>query len=149
MFGTLPGSGSPQEMFISPLENIMSMNSQSAFGSLAPTNPYAHISSANSPVPLSTYSGSPAPSDYSLSLHASHHHAQSQPQRVLDSVQAKSNMAAGEPQGMQSSVSLGGGSGLSDAIQSSEGTYKASTEDGNEFLVRTSFPDDQARACFS
>jgi hypothetical protein len=95
MFGTLPGSGSHQEMFISPLENVISMDSQNVFGSLAP-NPYTHISNANSPVPPSTYSGSPAPSDYSLSLHASHPHAHPQPQHILEAVaphvQAKSTM---------------------------------------------------------
>ena len=93
MFGSLPG-GSPQEMFISPLENVMSMDSQNAYASLVPTNSYAHISNTNSPVPPSTYSGSPAPSDFSLSMHASHHHAQSQSQRILEAVapqvQAKS-----------------------------------------------------------
>ena len=47
--------------------------------SLAPTNAIAQISHANSPVPALTYSGSPAPSDFSLPLHASHPHAQSQP----------------------------------------------------------------------
>jgi transcription factor SOX7/8/10/18 (SOX group E/F) len=91
MFGSLPG-GSPQEMFISPLENVMTMDSQNAYASLVPANPYTHISSTNSPVPPSTYSGSPAPSDFSLSMHASH--TQSQSQRVLEAmapqVQAKS-----------------------------------------------------------
>lgn len=97
MFGSLPGGGSPQEMFISPLENVASVDSQNAYVSLAPTNAFAQISHANSPVPASTYSGSPAPSDFSLPLHASHPHAQSQPHRVLGTVapqvQAKSTMA--------------------------------------------------------
>jgi hypothetical protein len=96
MFGSLPG-GSPQEMFISPLENVLSMDSQNKYASSAPTNPYAHISNSNAPVPLSTYSGSPAPSDLSLPLHASHPQAQPLPQRVLETValqvQAKSTMA--------------------------------------------------------
>ena len=96
MFGSLPG-GSPQEMFILPLENVLSMDSQNKYASLALTNPYAHISNSNSPVPLSTYSGSPAPSDFSLPLHASHPQAQPLPQRVLETVapqvQAKSTMA--------------------------------------------------------
>lgn len=94
MFGSLPGGGSPQEMFISPLENVASVDSQNAFMSLAHTNSYAQISHANSPVPASTYSGSPAPSDFSLPLHASH--AQSQSHRVLEilapQVQGKSAM---------------------------------------------------------
>jgi hypothetical protein len=94
MFGSLPGGGSPQEMFISPLENVLSMDSQNTYASLAPTNAYAHISSSNSPVPPSTYSGSPAPSDFSLSLHS---HAQPQPQRIFEAMasqaQAKSTMA--------------------------------------------------------
>ena len=94
MFGSLPGGGSPQEMFISPLENVASQN---AYVSLAPTNAFAQISHANSPVPTSTYSGSPAPSDFSLPLHASHLHAQPQPHRVFENVapqvQAKSTMA--------------------------------------------------------
>jgi hypothetical protein len=95
MFGSLPGGG--QEMFISPLENVASVDSQqNAYVSLAPTNAFAQISHANSPVPASTYSGSPAPSDFSLPLHASHLHAQSQPHRVLETVapqvQEKSNM---------------------------------------------------------
>lgn len=97
MFGSLPGGGSPQEMFISPLENIASMGSQNAYVSLAPANAFARISHANSPVPASTYSGSPAPSDFSLPLHASHPHAQSQPQRLLEivapQVQDKSALA--------------------------------------------------------
>ena len=94
MFGSLPGT-SPQEMFISPLENVMSMDSQNKYAPLAATNLYAHISNSNSPVPLSTYSGSPAPSDLSLSLHASHPQVQLQSQRVLEAVapQAKSTMA--------------------------------------------------------
>jgi hypothetical protein len=94
MFGSLPGGGSPQEMFISPLENVASVDSQNAYVSLAPTNTFAQISHANSPVPASTYSGSPAPSDFSLPFHASHPHAQSH--RVLETVapqvQAKSAM---------------------------------------------------------
>jgi hypothetical protein len=97
MFGSLPGSGSSQEMFISPLENVASMDSQSAYVSLASTNAFAQISHANSPVPASTYSGSPAPSDFSLPLHASHPHTQSQPHRVMETVapqvQTKSTMA--------------------------------------------------------
>jgi hypothetical protein len=97
MFGSLPGGGSPQEMFISPLENVTSVDSHNAYVSLAPTNGFTQISHANSPVPASTYSGSPAPSDFSLPLHASHPHAQSQSHRVLETVapqvQAKSTMA--------------------------------------------------------
>jgi hypothetical protein len=95
MFGSLPGGGSPQEMFISPLENVSSVDSQNAYVSLAHTNVFAQISHANSPVPASTYSGSPAPSDFSLPLHASHAHAQSHPHRVetlAPLVQAKSTM---------------------------------------------------------
>ena len=93
IFGLLPG-GSPQEMFISPLENILSMDSQNQYGSLPPMNSYVRISNSNSPVPLST---SPAPSDFSLPLQALHPQAQPLPQRVLETVapqmQAKSTMA--------------------------------------------------------
>jgi len=96
MFGSLPSGGSPQEMFISPLENVASVESQNAYMSLAPMNAFAQISHANSPVPASTYSGSPAPSDFSLPLHVSHPQAQSQSQRVSETVapqiQAKSVM---------------------------------------------------------
>ena len=95
MVGSLPG-GSPQEI-ISPLENVLSMDSQNKYASLTPTNPYAHISNSNSPVPLSTYSCSPAPSDFSLPLHASHPQAQPLPQCVFETVapqvQLKSTMA--------------------------------------------------------
>src|SRR5258708_19464190 len=98
MFGSLPAGGSPQEMFISPLENVTSVDSQNAYVSLAPANAFRQISHANSPVPASTYSGSPAPSDFSLPLHASHYpHTQSQPHRVLETgapqVHPKSTMA--------------------------------------------------------
>jgi Ca2+-transporting ATPase len=47
---------------------------------------------------------------------------------------------AGEPQGMQSSVSLGGGSGLSDAVQFSEGAYKASIEDRQRIFGQNILP---------
>ena len=95
MVGSLPG-GSPQEI-ISPLENVLSMDLQNKYALLTPTNPYAHISNSNSPVPLSTYSCSPAPSDFSLPLHASHPQAQPLPQCVFETVapqvQLKSTMA--------------------------------------------------------
>jgi len=73
MFSSLPGGTSPQELFISPLENV-SMDSQSAYAPVAPLNIYSQVSSATSPVPPSTYSASPAPSDFSLPLHAMQSH---------------------------------------------------------------------------
>jgi hypothetical protein len=73
MFSSLPGGTSPQELFISPLENITPLDAQGAYHS-APVNVYPHVVSATSPVPPSTYSGSPAPSDFSLSMHASQAH---------------------------------------------------------------------------
>ena len=46
MFGSLPG-GSPQEMFILPLKNVLSMDLQNKYASLALMNSYAHIYSYN------------------------------------------------------------------------------------------------------
>ncbi len=43
MFGSLPAGGSPQEMFISPLENVTSVDSQNAYVSLAPANAFRQI----------------------------------------------------------------------------------------------------------
>ncbi|KAI0289237.1 hypothetical protein B0F90DRAFT_1658827 [Multifurca ochricompacta] len=84
MFSSLPGGSSPQELFISPLDSIIpgSLDSQSAYPS-APLSSYSLLSSATSPVPPSTYSGSPAPSDFSLPLHAP------QPSRPFESSQAQ------------------------------------------------------------
>jgi hypothetical protein len=80
---------SPQEMFMSPLKNVTPMDSQNAsqntYVSLAHTNPL-QFSNANSPVPASTYSGSPAPSDFSLPLRALHPHAESQSHPVLETL---------------------------------------------------------------
>jgi hypothetical protein len=70
MFSTLPAGSSPQEMFISPLESVTPLEMQNAVPPSAHTNAYAHISGATASVPPSTYSASPAPSDFSLSLHA-------------------------------------------------------------------------------
>ncbi len=73
MFSSLPGGTSPQELFISPLENV-SIDSQNAYAPVAPFNVYSQVSSATSPVPPSTYSASPAPSDFSLPFHAMQSH---------------------------------------------------------------------------
>ena len=54
---------------------------------------------------------------------------------------------AGEPQGLQSTVSLG--AGVPAEVQSSKEVYRTSMRFGNVFLVTTSFPDAQARVCFS
>lgn len=84
MFNSLT---SPQEMFISPLDSVTPLDSHGTYSS-APTNQY--LSSVTPPIPPSTYSGSPAPSDFSLPLHAP------QPQRVFESssqTQMKGNMA--------------------------------------------------------
>ncbi|KAI9511026.1 hypothetical protein F5148DRAFT_1174062 [Russula earlei] len=90
MFSSLPG-GTSQELFISPLENITSLDTQNAHQPSLPTNAYSHASISTSPVPPSTYSASPAPSDFSLSFHAS----QSQPHRMFETpsqVQTKEAM---------------------------------------------------------
>jgi hypothetical protein len=74
-------------MFISPLDSVTPLDSHGTYSS-APTNQY--LSSVTPPIPPSTYSGSPAPSDFSLPLHAP------QPQRVFESssqTQMKGNMA--------------------------------------------------------
>jgi len=71
MFGSLPSGTSPQELFISPLENISSMDSQNVYVPVAPLNVYSQVSSATPP---STYSASPAPSDFSLPMHATQPH---------------------------------------------------------------------------
>ena len=49
---------------------------------------------------------------------------------------------AGEPQGLQSTVSLGGGSGVSlpTAVQSSEGVYKTSVEDRQRIFGQNILP---------
>lgn len=78
MFTSLPNGASPQELFISPLENIAPMNPHNVFPQSAPTNAYSH---ATPPIPSSTYSGSPAPSDFSLPMNAS------QPQHVFETTQ--------------------------------------------------------------
>lgn len=90
MFSSLPGGPSPQELFISPLENVSSMDSHSAYASTAPLNVYSQASSTTSPVPPSTYSASPAPSDFSMPLQAT------QPPHVFGTcsqVQTKDTMA--------------------------------------------------------
>ena len=55
---------------------------------------------------------------------------------------------AGEPQGLRSTVSLGSGSDLPTIFQS-DGSYKASIEERELILARTSFPNAQSRACFN
>lgn len=89
MFSSLPGGTSPQELFISPLENV-SMDSQSGYAPTIPLNVYSQASSTTSPVPPSTYSASPAPSDFSMPLQAM------QPPGVFETcsqAQAKGTMA--------------------------------------------------------
>jgi len=49
------------------------MDSQNAYAPVAPLNVYSQASSTTSPVPPSTYSPSPAPSDFSLPMHATQH----------------------------------------------------------------------------
>jgi len=90
MFSSLPGGTSPQELFISPLENVTSMDSQGAYAPTAPLNVYSQPSSTTSPVPPSTYSASPAPSDFSMPFQAT------QPPRVFETcsqAQTKGAMA--------------------------------------------------------
>jgi hypothetical protein len=89
MISSLPGGTSQQELFISPLDSATTLDSHSAYPT-APPNQYQAISSSTPPISSSTYSGSPAPSDFSLPLHAP------QPQRLFDAssqVQTKGNMA--------------------------------------------------------
>jgi hypothetical protein len=74
MFGSLPSGTSQHELFISPLENVSCMDSQNAYVPAAPLNVYSQASSATSPVPPSTYSASPAPSDFSLPMHPTQAH---------------------------------------------------------------------------
>ncbi|KAI0266231.1 hypothetical protein BC834DRAFT_969714 [Gloeopeniophorella convolvens] len=77
MFGSLPNGASPHELSISPLDNVAAFDSHSAFPS-ASMDPYSFIPSSSHSDPSSSYSGSPAPSDFSLPLHAP------QPQRMYD-----------------------------------------------------------------
>jgi hypothetical protein len=86
MFGSLPNGASPQELFISPLENVSSMDSQNAYAPVAPLNVYSQVSSTTPP---STYSASPAPSDFSLPMHAT------QPHRVFEACAQTQTKGAG------------------------------------------------------
>jgi hypothetical protein len=89
MFSSLPGGTSQQELFISPLDGAATLDSHSAYSS-APPNQYSLVSSMTPPISSSTYSGSPAHSDFSLPLHAP------QPQRLFEAssqVHVKGNMA--------------------------------------------------------
>jgi hypothetical protein len=86
MFSSLSAGALQQELFISPLDNATGLDSHSAYPPVPP-NQYQLVSSVTPP---STYSGSPAPSDFSLPLHAP------QPQRVFETpsqVQTKGDMA--------------------------------------------------------
>ena len=82
MFSSLPGGvASQQELFISPLDSMST--SCDAQGSMVANAPsmhaaFQHHHSATPPGPSSTYSGSPAPSDFSLPVQAP------QPQRAFD-----------------------------------------------------------------
>ncbi|SRR6266702_818731 len=95
MFSSLPGGvASQQEMFISPLDSITtSCDSQSSLAA-ASLHAYPHLHSATPP---STYSGSPAPSDFSLPVQAP------QPHRAFDSSHSQS---AQMPQAKGNVVSL-------------------------------------------
>src|SRR6266404_8963271 len=67
MFGSLPGGvPSQQELFISPLDSMASHSSMPP----APMHAFPHHQSTTPPVPSSTYSGSPAPSDFSFPVQA-------------------------------------------------------------------------------
>jgi hypothetical protein len=79
MFSSLPGGvASQQELFISPLDSMStSCDAQSSMAA-ASMHAYPQLHSASPPVPSSTYSGSPAPSDFSLPVQAP------QPQRAFD-----------------------------------------------------------------
>ncbi|KAI9429128.1 hypothetical protein H4582DRAFT_2153970 [Lactarius indigo] len=88
------GVNSQQELFISPLDSISnSCDSQNPLAA-ASLHAFTHLHSATPPVPPSTYSGSPAPSDFSLPVQAP------KPQRAFGAShsqsaqmsQAKSNM---------------------------------------------------------
>lgn len=89
MFSSLPGGiSAQQEMFISPLDSMAtSCDSQSSLVA-ASLHAYPHIHSATPPVPSSTYSGSPAPSDFSLPVQAP------QPQRAFDLSHSQSAQVA-------------------------------------------------------
>jgi len=87
MFSSLPGGvASQQELFISPLDSMStSCDSQS---SMAPASMHAFPQLHGSPpLPSSTYSGSPAPSDFSLPVQAP------QPQRAFDPSHAQMSQA--------------------------------------------------------
>ena len=79
MFSSLPGGvTSQQELFISPLDSMStSCDAQSSMAA-ATMHAYPQIHSGTPPMPSSTYSGSPAPSDFSLPVQAP------QPQRAFD-----------------------------------------------------------------
>lgn len=96
MFSSLPGGvASQHELFISPLDSMVSCDSQSSLAA-ASLHAYPHLHSATPPMPPSTYSGSPAPSDFSLPVQAP------QPQRAFNlshsqsaqMPQAKSNVVS-------------------------------------------------------
>jgi hypothetical protein len=80
MFSSLPGGvASQHELFISPLDSMSSScDAQSSMAAAASMHGYPQQHSATPPVPSSTYSGSPAPSDFSLPVQAP------QPQRAFD-----------------------------------------------------------------
>ncbi|KAH8985792.1 hypothetical protein EDB86DRAFT_3083384 [Lactarius hatsudake] len=82
MFSSLPGGvNSQQELFISPLDSISNSCDSSAAAFL---HAFTHLHSATPPVPPSTYSGSPAPSDFSLPVQAP------KPQRAFDASHSQS-----------------------------------------------------------
>jgi len=79
MFSSLPGGAvaSQQELFISPLDNMSTSCDPQSSMAAASMHTY-QVQSASPPMPSSTYSGSPAPSDFSLPVQAP------QPQRAFD-----------------------------------------------------------------
>lgn len=79
MFSSLPGGvASQQELFISPLDSMAASCDPQSSMAAASMHAYPQMHSASPPVPSSTYSGSPAPSDFSLPVQAP------QPQRAYD-----------------------------------------------------------------
>ena len=88
MFSSLPGGvASQQELFISPLDSMStSCDAQSSIAT-ASMHAYPQLHSASPPGPSSTYSGSPAPSDFSLPVQAP------QPQRAFDPSHAQMSQA--------------------------------------------------------
>ncbi|KAH9036700.1 hypothetical protein EDB84DRAFT_1437613 [Lactarius hengduanensis] len=85
MFSSLPGGvNSQQELFISPLDSISNSCDSQNSSAAAFLHAFTHLHSATPPVPPSTYSGSPAPSDFSLPVQAP------KPHRAFDASHSQS-----------------------------------------------------------